>query len=62
MFENARDSYWLNEKRFITFDWLINIDNFVKVLSGKYKNTREQDEKMKSDQKLREIENYLGME
>ena len=62
VFENARDSYWLNEKRFITFDWLINIDNFVKVLSGKYKNTREQDEKMKSDQKLREIENYLGME
>lgn len=60
-FTNAKNSTFLNERRLTTFDWLVNLDNFVKVLSDNYKDTPEQAHKKETSIKFKEIEDlYLN--
>jgi len=40
-FERAEESNFLKAKGFVNFDWLIKIENAVKVLNGNYRNDAE---------------------
>ena len=56
VFENAKNSSFMNERGLTRFDWIIKIDNFVKVLDNNYKDTPEQTEKKEFESVIKKLE------
>ena len=58
-FVKVNESIFLKGREWpITIDWIIEEDNFIKILEGKYDNTSKQEEELRKKRQFRELEDF----